>query len=176
MQVTGCENTSENSIQILPQPDFTVDTTQACELGLFTFTNLTPGEYTSVTWSFGDGSVSYEPIFANHSFVGSGCYDVTLTLESSNGCITSLTQEDMVCVLPNPIANFIIPDNFQNYQDNMFFFENLSENAQTYNLTFGDGNTWNAINPIYSYSSSPGIYPISLIAVNEYGCADTTYG
>jgi gliding motility-associated-like protein len=173
---TGCQNSAEQPIQILPKPNFSVDTTQACELGIFTFTNLTPGEYASVTWGFGDGSVSFEPDFANHSFDGAGCYDITLTLVASDGCVTSLTQEDLVCVLPNPVANFVVPDNYQNYQDNVFYFENLSENAQTYSWTFGDGEESNAVNPIYSYTSGTGVYPISLIAMNEFGCSDTAYG
>jgi len=152
-----------------------VDITTACELGAFTFTNLTAGEYASVTWDFGDGTLSYETGSVNHIFVEEGCYDVTLSLTSSDGCVTSLSKIDMICVLPNPIANIYVPDPIQNYKDNLFYFDNLSSNATTYLWTFGDESSTNMINPIHSYDSPPGFYQITLIAFNEFGCSDTTY-
>jgi gliding motility-associated-like protein len=170
---TGCQNFMEQPVQILPKPNFSVDTTQACELGIFTFTNLTPGEYSSVTWDFGDGSVSFESTMANHTYTTPGCFDVTLLITSSNGCLTSYTQEDMVCVIPNPIANFIVSEPIQLFDNNIYSFENLSQNAITYNWDFGDGTTSNSINPTHSYSMPPGFYPVTLVAFNEFGCSDT---
>ena len=171
--LTACENTSIQTVQILPKPNFTVDTTQACELGSFNFINLTPGEFTSVAWDFGDGSVSFETNIANHTYTTPGCFDVTLLITSSNGCLTSYTQEDMVCVIPNPIANFIVSEPIQLFDNNIYSFENLSQNAITYNWDFGDGTTSNSINPTHSYSMPPGFYPVTLVAFNEFGCSDT---
>jgi gliding motility-associated-like protein len=171
--LTACENTSIQTVQILPKPNFTVDTTQACELGSFNFINLTPGDFTSVAWDFGDGSVSFETNIANHTYTTPGCFDVTLLITSSNGCLTSYTQEDMVCVIPNPIANFIVSEPIQLFDNNIYSFENLSQNAITYNWDFGDGATSNSINPTHSYSMPPGFYPVTLVAFNEFGCSDT---
>ena len=171
--LTGCQNITEQPIQILPRPNFSVDTSQACEQGEFTFTNLTPGEYTSVTWSFGDGSVSYEPTIANHTYSNSGCFDVTLSITSLDGCVSNYTQENVVCVIPNPIANFVTEEPIQYFNDNSFAFENLSQNAITYSWDFGDGTSSNSISPFHSYDMPTGFYPVTLIAYNEFGCSDT---
>jgi gliding motility-associated-like protein len=79
----------------------------------------------------------------------------------------------MVCVIPNPIANFIVSEPIQLFDNNIYSFENLSQNAITYNWDFGDGATSNSINPTHSYSMPPGFYPVTLVAFNEFGCSDT---
>jgi gliding motility-associated-like protein len=173
--LSGCKNTTSQLLSIFPPPSFEVDTNILCSLETITFTN-TSGNIGNVIWEFGDGQVSYEPLFANHSYPNPGCYDVTLTIIDGNGCDRSTTYEDFVCVLETPTANFVIDNPIQIYSDNEFSFINLSSNAQYYFWEFGDGNTSNAINPVYSYNEDTGFYPITLIAYNEIGCSDTAYG
>jgi gliding motility-associated-like protein len=133
---------------------------------------MTPGSFTDVVWDFGDGSYSNEPILSNHVYANVGCYDVTLSLVSE-GCPYSLTLDDMVCILPNPVANFVVPESIQSYNNNLFTFENLSQHAEFFNWDFGDGTGSNSIHPIHSYNAPSGIYGVTLVAMNEYGCADT---
>ena len=169
---TGCMSITQTLIKIPGQPNFIVDTTQHCAFGQFTFTNITPGSFTDVVWDFGDGSYSNEPILSNHVYANVGCYDVTLSLVSE-GCPYSLTLDDMVCILPNPVANFVVPESIQSYNNNLFTFENLSQHAEFFNWDFGDGTGSNSIHPIHSYNAPSGIYGVTLVAMNEYGCADT---
>lgn len=171
--VTGCIKTVQNPVMIPGKPTFDVDTTQHCVYGQFTFNNLTPGTFTDVVWDFGDGDISNEVYFPTHVYTGVGCYDITLSLVSG-GCPYSLTIEDMVCILPNPVANFVVPESIQSYNNNLFTFENLSQHAIYYLWDFGDGTTSNSIHPNHSYNSPAGIYSVTLVALNEYGCADTT--
>lgn len=54
------------------------------------FTNLATGDYNSIVWDFGDGSVSNEenPV---HSFVKEGSYVITQTVTYSFGCVYTHT-------------------------------------------------------------------------------------
>jgi gliding motility-associated-like protein len=49
---------------------------------------------------------------------------------------------------------------------------NLSQNAVYYEWDFGDGNTSTITNPSNIYDE-PGIYYITLVAIDEKGCTDT---
>ncbi len=172
---TGCTAQTSQTFHVPAKPYFTVDTTQHCAYGQFTFTNQTPGVFSNVYWEFGDGQFSFDPLITNHVYTQSGCYDITLNLTAESGCQMSLTLENMVCILPNPVANFVVTESAQPYNNNLFTFENLSLNALTYLWTFGDGTQSFSIHPSHSYNAPAGIYPIMLVAMNEFGCADTTY-
>jgi len=170
---TGCIKTSQKPVKIPGKPFFTADTLQHCVYGQFTFSNLTPGNYTDVVWDFGNGDVSNEVLNPTQVYDSIGCYNVTLSLVS-DGCPYSFTIEDMVCILPNPIANFLVPESIQSYQSNLFTFENVSQHAIYYSWDFGDGTYSNSINPNHSYNAPAGVYSVTLVASNEFGCADTT--
>lgn len=51
-------------------------------------------------------------------------------------------------------------------------FTNNSEHATHYHWDFGDEKTDSAANPTHTFSS-PGIYPVTLVAYNALGCTDT---
>jgi PKD repeat protein len=55
-----------------------------------------------------------------------------------------------------------------------FNFTNASVNATSYLWNFGDLNTSTVVNPIHAYSS-PGIFPVTLIASNGVKSDTTTY-
>jgi gliding motility-associated-like protein len=71
------------------------------------------------------------------------------------------------------VANFLVPESIQSYQSNLFTFENLSQHAIYYTWDFGDGMNSNSINPNHSYNAPAGVYPVTLVASNEFGCVDT---
>ena len=54
-------------------------------------------------------------------------------------------------------------------------FENLSVDANSAIWIFGNGDTSNYLSPTYKYTeNNPGSYTVTLIALSEYGCADTS--
>src|SRR5207237_6161808 len=55
--------------------------------------------------------------------------------------------------------------------NNLFFFNNASISAMHYLWDFGDGTTSAATNPSHHYNQS-GVFTITLIATNFYGCQD----
>jgi PKD repeat protein len=76
-------------------------------------------------------------------------------------------------VLPIPYSGFSLVENYQDVQGRTKFI-NESIYATDYNWDFGNGNTTNVPDPIEIYEMD-STYLISLAAINEYGCADTSY-
>jgi len=89
----------------------------------------------------------------------------------SDDCQTfEVTAETQVVVI-KPDANFLAITRplFINLP---ITFQNLSENATTYEWSFGDGNSSTVVHPNNTYSD-PGFYDIMLIAMDDKGCLDT---
>ncbi|ULC58447.1 PKD domain-containing protein [Flaviramulus sp. BrNp1-15] len=76
--------------------------------------------------------------------------------------------EDDDTVLPKVVANFTYTINIDT---GTVTFLNISENANTYEWDFGDGNASTEINPIKVYSN--GTYTVILEANNVAGASDT---
>lgn len=115
-------------------------------------------------WDFGDGTGSEEkdPV---HRFPESGAYDITLTVETSNGCTSTTTQLIIVKV-----------DDGTNGPrcQSMFYFNQINDRRSTFqfidkslgevlgwNWSFGDGNYSREQNPIHTYEN-PGTYLVTL--------------
>lgn len=122
-------------------------------------------------WEFGDGAASAAEN-PTHTYFQPGTYTVTLTVTGYNGETDVMVKQDIIEVYPQAIAffaanplNVVIPNNPVN-------FFNLSQNATDYLWDFGDGNYSTEENPQYMYGEV-GSYWVTLIATNEYLCADT---
>jgi PKD repeat protein len=95
---------------------------------------------------------------------------VSLTGISIDGCKDSSTK--YIQVWPKPIANF-----FHTPKDTCFgpanvILTNLSIGANSYNWSFGNGNTAITKDAIQFYSGL-GVYPIKLIVSNTFQCKDS---
>lgn len=122
---------------------------------------------TSWFWNFGDGNTStlQHPC---HVYSSPGTYLVTLTI--SNGTCTHSYSQSII-VSPSPTAAFTfsgpvctgVPVAFT---DASFSLVNY------WNWNFGDGGTSLNQNPNHAYFT-PGIYPVTLIVHDIYGCYDT---
>ena len=171
---TLCQDSMSVIIDILESPEvgFTASITEACEYVNVIFTDTVQDPTTNVYWTFGDGEVSYEFGQVDHQFAQPGCYDITLYVTGTNGCTVADTAEDLVCVVPAPIADFFVDNTVHLIDDATFFFDNQSQYALFYDWTFGDGDTSVATNPIHVYDAV-GEYLVTLTATNELGCMDT---
>ena len=58
-------------------------------------------------WNFGDGNYGTSVGTAAHTYTGPGCYDVSLTVTSYQGCTATRSYNDIVCGLGLPNAYFI---------------------------------------------------------------------
>ena len=172
--INGCRDTADIVVTVNPNPVvlFSSDITfGGCLPFSPTFYDLSSPSSASVTWDFGDGNTSNQLDSAINIYDNYGCYDVTLTSTTPEGCSSSLTQQDFVCV--NEIIADFDPDSFeQPISDPSFEFNNTSQNATSYEWFFGDGEGSLAVHPEHTYDEI-GLYSVTLVASAQDGCTDT---
>ncbi len=102
-------------------------------------------------------------------------FDVRLIVTDENGCKDTLTEDDLIEVLPTPEAAFVTDPDEIDILNPRVSFTNLSNYATSYLWSFGDGNSSNLNDPIHIYSDEPQEYEIILFAYNGEGqqCVDT---
>ncbi len=163
-------------IHVFPGPDidFEVSDTSGCRPLSVKFTNLNP-DNTDCFWDFGNNQHTGGCDPAPVSYDTPGCYDVTLTQKSPNGCSGSRTKKDLICVHPIPKASFEFdPEELDIYNPKTRLI-NTSTGATSFewNLDSLDTLTGSAMD--YEFpANETGTYRVCLKAVNDQGCRDST--
>ncbi|MGZ4099562.1 MAG: PKD domain-containing protein, partial [Bacteroidia bacterium] len=99
---------------------------------------------------------------------------VKLTFSSiNNGPCGNLSASINVIINPVPDAAFTPSTYTANIPNDPIQFTNQSTGANSYYWNFGDGGFTNIMNPIHNYLTV-GYYTVSLVAINQFGCKDTT--
>lgn len=170
----GCTVQASHSVSVSPLPtaDFDAENTSGCDTVTTQFSNLSSGAV-AYLWDFGDdtGSNLENP---SHQF-GNGTLTVTLVAISADGCRDSVVRQDLITVLPTPIADFTTQEDISQailLSQAEIHFLNASQFANTYLWEFGDGYISPETNPVHSYHE-PGSYPVTLYAYNAFGCVDS---
>ena len=142
-----------------------------CEDLIFPFANASTagiGTISTYKWDFGNGRKSGQRN-ENILYPDSGTYKVNLIVTNSYGCRDTNAQN--LRVYPRAIADFkydpYIPLMTQNVA-----FTNNSKIDTKWSWDFGDGYYDLVRDPQHIYKMY-GNYNITLIADNQYGCADT---
>lgn len=132
----------------------------------FAFVNMSYGNYTQVTWDFGDSTFSGEPNPV-HTFPGEGTYNVCLTISDGDICNSTYCEFVYTGGGMNGCENYFI----YYYTNNELFtvtFEGFLLNgqyAQSYWWDFGDGTTGEGQTVTHTYTSGQGnngIYMVGL--------------
>lgn len=160
-----------------PIPGYMADKTKICEATLISFTDTsTTGAGTNIVqrhWDFGTNppstSTSSSPN-ASFTYWTRGDYDVKLVLTDNIGCKDSIIKPKYIKV-QKPDAIFT-PKN-PACAGVEVALNNQSQSAQSYEWTFGDGNTSLESNPKHIYAGR-GTYNARLIAIDDLGCRDTS--
>jgi hypothetical protein len=184
----GCEvfNTTDVYNAFVPDPSFT--TASSCipsTGGEIQFDNLTSGQYAVSSWSWnfgdpesGDANTSDEtdPV---HNYPAPGTYNVSLSLETNEGCTNSLARN--VTLLDQPVVDFTwITDCFTRGEYTSFLNRSESPYSTIDNLvwtfrTTGGGvlgqiTTSNPEDTIEFPFTSLDEYEVSLDVENALGC------
>jgi gliding motility-associated-like protein len=151
-----------------------------CEpmLSNFSFTPNNEVVPNSWVWNFGDANSSSNTSTDQnpyHLFETVGNYIVTLTVMTTYGCPASYS--DTIRVRRKPIAEFTNTPEVGSTDNPRIEFFDQSLYANTWAWTFGDPNAINhdtseSKNPVHIFSDS-GVYLVTLIVSNSYGCYDT---
>jgi PKD repeat protein len=152
---TSCERKHE------PNADFVTNSTLVVPGEVVFFTNYS--EYVErVEWDFGDGyaSTEYSP---NHYYSSEGVYNVRLTVYGDGYIDYAYAQIEVY--YPAPIADFSVNNSLVEPQEIVFFYNN-SQFAESFEWNFGDGTTSNVANPSHYYRNE-GLYTVQLAAFNH---------
>ncbi|MHC1778158.1 MAG: PKD domain-containing protein [Lentimicrobium sp.] len=171
----GCSDTVSQAIRVhnLPVADFSY--TLACQNNHTFFTDLSDTADSNIEqwwWRFSDstnmlglaGVQNPDFIFENV-----GNYNVELIIVNGNGCSDTTSTE--LTVNPKPTSAFSMTENYENTQGRVLF-TNGSIGADAYEWNFGTGIQSFEIDPVVDFTNE-GLYEISLVTLNEFGCPDT---
>ncbi|WP_158276108.1 HYR-like domain-containing protein [Brumimicrobium oceani] len=177
--IHGCKNIDQVDITVHPFPivDFMADTLTGCYPLEVNFTSLLH-ELTDICTFTINGETMTPGITANYTFNTVKCYDIQLRVESQYGCITDYSKADYICVGEYPTADFSVNPTPLTSFETAASFTNESIGSETYNWSFGDGETSVLTDPTHNYSPEKEevkAYTVELIAYSDYGCADTVY-
>ena len=163
-----------------PVVSFTASPTSGCPIFCTDFTDASTiaGGATIVGWDWDFGDAGEGSTIANPSncFINSGYYDVGLTVTSSDGCVTSLTQTELIEVFSIPTSEFSSSPNPGSLIEPAISFDDQSSaDVNAWIWDFGDGSTFNTTeNPTHDYpDDTTNTYTVTLIVENIFGCFDT---
>jgi PKD repeat protein len=135
------------------------------------FTDLSQGEPTSWSWSFGDGSTSTleNPV---HTYTSPGSYTVSLTVGDASGNFKTATVTNYVTVEPLA-AGFTATPTSGAAPLAVAFTDTSTGEPTAWSWNFGDGTTSTERNPSKTYSTA-GSYTVSLTVTGKDGVATNT--
>jgi len=160
-----------NAVNFGPAPpvaDFSGSPTSGCAPLTVNFTDLSTGDITSWSWTFGDGgsSTAQNP---SHQYTSGGNYTVSLTVVGPGGS-DSETKTNYITVNVAPTAGFVGSPTSGEVPLTVNF-TNQSNGATSYLWNFGDTQTSTATNPSHTYTQA-GTYTVTLTATNACGSDD----
>lgn len=172
---TGCSDDYSYDLVITqPTANFAATDTFGCIGNVVNFLDLSGGAM-NYLWDFGDGDTS-NVANPSHSYSTAGTYDVTLIVSNDVGCRDTMVMPNLVEII-GPQADFNV-DTSTGCAPLSVVFSNQStattpgSSITGYFWDFGDGVTSTAANPSHQFVD-PGEYDITLVVVDDQGCADT---
>ena len=178
---TGCDYTKTSVVTIADeQAMFTATLVQLCKNNSTSFTATsiqTNSAIVNYEWDFDDGTGPISGNNVSHVFANAGQYDIKLIVTDVNGCKDTLIRPNYITV-NGPTAGFnpAVPGSCLNAA---VTFNDLSVTDGTHAITnwywnYGDGISDTLTSPPFQHLySGSGVYNVSLIVQDSYGCKDS---
>lgn len=175
--INNCTGLKNRVVSYFPVPQLLVVAPSefiGCQPADIFFNNLsTPvDENYDVFWEFGDGGTS-TAISPFYTYEDLGTFTVSLSITSPLGCEIDTVWEDLITVLPSPIADFSYsPDQPSNLLPTVSFFDQSFEPI-AWKWSFGNVGASLQQNPEFTFPDT-GMQQVQLVVFHESGCTDTT--
>tara|TARA_B100000768_G_scaffold150915_1_gene145893 strand:- start:10567 stop:14619 length:4053 start_codon:yes stop_codon:yes gene_type:complete len=160
----GCTGSITQSVQVNPLPSVDFTQTAVC-LGApmsFSVTSIAPSNVSTYDWSFGDGIGTDNIATPSYSYLSAGTFDVELIIESTFGCVDSVTKQ---VEITEPVDVSFICDSVCEGAASSFINTSVSPGSTVqYSWDFGDGAASPLANPSHTYPDT-GTYVVALEAV-----------
>lgn len=182
----GCLDSITKPVTVSPNPvvNFSSSDTVGCEPLCISFQNsssVLTGVNVQWAWNVGDSSPgttsqSFDHCYINDSVFAPNSFNVTLTVTSDSGCVTTLSKNNYITVYPNPDASFVVQPETTTITNSVISITDLSTGVDHWNWNFGDGSDTSSGNNTTSYTyADTGTYTLTLIISTQYNCVDTAY-
>jgi gliding motility-associated-like protein len=127
----------------------------------------------SQLWDFGNGNTSTDSS-STQLFEDEGCYDVSYSFVTNDLCVVDTVLAGLICVNPNPIADFSFSPDNPDLLNLEVQFTNESIGALAYLWDFGTDDFSSEVSPIYFFPEyGAEDWPVELKATNTFGCMDS---
>lgn len=173
----GCTASVTKAVTVNAVPTASFTNTTECLGAATTFTNTSSitgsGNFiVAASWNFGDGNTSNSLATTfTKTYTSPGTYNVSLTVTTNFGCTSTFNKS--VTVNPLPQVNFTFTNQCLGTAIAFNNTSTISSGSITnYAWNFGNGNTSNAVSPLYSYPLA-GTYQVTLVATTNNGCKDS---
>lgn len=175
--LNGCSVTDDVVVTVSPEPvvNFVPDVITGCAPLTVNFINQTTPGGGAFVWDFGDGNTSVATASATNIYNSAGCFDVSLTATTPDGCVKQVSYPQLICVVDRPVAAFVPTPAELSLSNSFAVMDNHSTNASSYIWNFGDGSPIStAYAPGHAFPDhDAGSYQVVLIAISDQGCRDT---
>lgn len=174
-----CVDSVQNDVTVYPLPEtfFISDVVEGCqplEVNFIDQSTVSSGSIVGWLWNMGEKNVTSDAQFPNYTYTDTGTYTLSLKVVTDNGCLDSLTINDMITVYPVPYASFdASPQPTTIVYPWVEFSDASSNDVMEWDWSFGDGTFGVLQNEAHEYPDT-GAYLVTLIVHNQYGCTDTT--
>jgi PKD repeat protein len=166
----GCHDTFFTPLPITindPDPDFSVANTNVCFGSSVTFiNNSNSGDL--YYWDFGDGTSSTDSV-PTHTYTTPGTFTVSLTV-TKGACTKTKTLTNYINVI-DPVAHLTYTTNGMCMPVTVTF-TSIAPTAVQWTWLFGNGDSSNLQNPVYTYYNTP-TDSLTLIIMDANGCYKT---
>lgn len=165
------------TVNPLPVPTITTDKIEGCIPVSINFNSSSQPASTGTSWNFGANLNSFGDNVA-YTFDKAGTYPIYVSIIDINGCKSTTRASFDVNAYPHPEPDFSWDPAEPNSNDNNVTFYPTFQNGpiSVYRWFFGDPlvtqDSSHLKNPRYQYENV-GVYPVTLIEKNVYGCTDT---
>lgn len=128
---------------------------------------------TNMKWHFGDGNEAEALASANHLYANAGVYYPWLEVTDMYGCVYRDTVNNPILVWSTPIPDFSFTPNEPTIPYTSVDFTNTTIGGLIYDWDFAGFGHADIFDTTLTFPLTPGLYPVSLKATNQYGCADS---
>ncbi len=162
----------QQTIEVFSRPELEFEFSAQEECSPYTLDITNTGSTTNnYLWNLNEETASgYSPSFELDE---PSAYDLTVTVESPDGCDIELEYPEVFFLNNTPVADFSLSEEELNViTAPEASFINHSSGANLYYWTFGDGAHSFTTHPNHKFLTH-GIFPVTLVASNDFGCSST---
>jgi PKD repeat protein len=171
----SCGDADTLTIQVVPLPQFNLSSsvTTGCAPLNVQFNSSSASTLTNCIWTIDGLNVGSGCGSFNYNFISAGCFTVGLQSTDGNGCVNTVSINDLVCVDLFPEASFQWSPVAPSINSPIVDFVNTSLGNTTSEWNINGINSFNS-DTQYTFSASIGSsFEACLEVSNQYGCADS---